>query len=106
MNSGNQHCKIPDFSKLECRINPRPGDKHFRAEWGLTEHAQLHFYHLKVWKLAYKIQLYFLHTKKRLEEKRASCAYRKPFVIKVKYSSPLSYRFFFSVNIKVAGCEI
>lgn len=44
-------------------------DEHFPAEWGLTEYAQLHFYHFKVWKLAYKIQLYFLLTKKKLEEK-------------------------------------
>lgn len=43
--------------------------------------------------------------KEKAGGKRASCAYPKPFVIKVKYNTPLSYRFFLSVNIKVAGSE-
>lgn len=41
--------------------------------------------------------------KERAGGKRASCAYLKPFVIKVKYDTPLPYRFFLSVNIQVAG---
>ena len=45
-------------------------------------HSQLHFHHLIVGKLAYKIQLSFLHTKKSQREE--SLIYLKPSVTKVK----------------------
>lgn len=50
--------------------------------------------------------LFPAHPEKAGGKQRASCAYRKPFVVKVQPNTPLSYRSSFSVNIlKVAGLE-
>lgn len=47
----------------------------------------------------------FPANKEKLEEKELRERYLKPFVTKVKYSTPLFYGFLFSVNTKVAATE-
>lgn len=67
----------------------KQGTKHFPAEWGLRTRtvAVSPFESLEA---SLQNTALFPAHKQKLDQKRASCAYLKPFVIKVKYSSPLS----------------